>query len=104
MTLKLSDDLEVDHKDGDPTNDIYSNLQIIDALEHKSKDTKRLMKNRFPDSWKKVKCPYCKDKFIVKSYRVKEAKAKGRKPCCSRSCASKKYGANQYSNQYSKYR
>lgn len=89
LKRKLPDGIEVDHKDGDSTNDIYSNLQVIDALEHKSKDTKRLMDAKFQNSRKKVKCPQCGTRFTVKSYRVKAAKAKGRKPCCSRSCASK---------------
>jgi len=90
----LSNEEEVDHKDGDKTNDEFKNLQVLGRIEHKVKDGLRIGKSR--RTKRKVKCPCCNAKFSCSAFRIKEAKNKGKKPCCSRSCASRMYGSNQY--------
>lgn len=90
----LTTEEEVDHKDGDKTNDQLENLQVLGRIEHKVKDGLRLGKIR--RTRRKVKCPCCNAKFSCPAFRIKEAKVKGKQPCCSRSCASRMYGSNQY--------
>lgn len=46
---------------------------------------------------KEVKCPYCKTRFVCPKYRIDSAKIRGRKPCCSNSCASSYYNSDSSS-------
>lgn len=87
--LKTSE--EVDHIDDDCTNDVLTNLQVLPKLENARKDNKRKKRE-----WHELECPCCKKTFVTDDRQFKMANAKGRIPCCSRVCASKYYGANQY--------
>lgn len=91
---RLKQEEEVDHKDEDPTNDRYSNLQILTGIDNKQKavkDIKELAKIR-----NTMTCPACKSSFRGNQSALLKAQSKNRKPCCSRKCASKMYGKNQY--------
>ncbi len=82
---RLENDEDVDHIDGDFSNDRKSNLQVINHIEHKKKDVIRALT-------KKVKCAWCEKEFgLSKTQRAKSNSAAG--PFCSRTCTGK-YGAS----------
>jgi hypothetical protein len=90
----LTDEEEVDHIDEDPTNDDISNLQILSLQEHREKSGRQtsLRTNKRTIE----QCPYCSVEFECKAYRKLAAVEKNKFVCCSRSCASRLYGKNQY--------
>ena len=86
----LCEDEEVDHIDGNPKNNAFVNLQILTVAEHRlksAKDSSILQSRLIP--WR---CPACATEFMARRYRFKHTD----NPCCSRSCASRYAGANQY--------
>jgi hypothetical protein len=91
---RLPTDLEVNHKDGNRCNDDIENLEVLDSNFHKSQDAIRQNSKR--KTRKEIYCPHCNAKFVCSAFRIKVAKSKGKKPCCSRVCSSLRYGANQY--------
>lgn len=78
----------VDHIDGNPLNNIYSNLQILDRAIHCKLDAKRLLERKFI-------CSECKTQFILHSSKLRHFfnnyKQNKRGPFCSKSCAGR-YG------------
>jgi hypothetical protein len=87
---------EVDHRDGDNTNDADGNLQVIDKEAHKAKSAVEASL-KFSKRVDAV-CPNCETVFKCRPFRLKNALLKGKTPCCSTSCRSSYYGANQYGN------
>ncbi|MGQ1358361.1 HNH endonuclease signature motif containing protein (plasmid) [Acinetobacter baumannii] len=73
----ISSDLEVDHIDGDRTNDELSNLQILSKESHRKKTA--LSKTR---SVTTLICPQCGKEFERFTNLIK----KGSNPKCSRRC------------------
>lgn len=76
----LNDEEEVDHIDGDVTNNNLNNLQILSKWENVYKS------NKLPDVH--LQCPVCAVKFTRsrKSLRGKLERAANNLICCSRSC------------------
>ena len=92
LNLILDNSLEVDHINNNPFDDRLSNLQVLSSYENKVKANKI----RYNDSKNIVICPYCNKHFKCRPSRIKLAKSKGHKACCSVSCARKLYWNNQY--------
>lgn len=72
----ISSENEVDHIDGDKTNDCISNLQILSKSEHQAKTRKE-----FIDKWPKLICEQCK-----KLYSRPKRNVKKNTKYCSRGC------------------
>lgn len=98
MTVKegriLSQQEEVDHRDEDRTNDDIDNLQILDKIKHQYKSAGEAFVRT--NNNEMVSCPNCGTDFFCDRTRFNVAAEKGKTPCCSRSCSSKLYGANQH--------
>lgn len=90
---RIPDGFEVDHIDGDRTNDVLENLRVIPREVHKSNDGARVKRKR--TSTEEI-CIGCGCGFSCSAATKKVAGLLGRNPTCSRECASKMYGANQY--------
>lgn len=89
LSRKLTKEEEVDHVDGDCTNDRDSNLQVLATEDHKEKSSSE---NSRRSSKRTVeRCPKCGEEFECRPSRKRAAVEKGRKPCCSRSCSSSFY-------------
>lgn len=86
----LSDDEEVDHADGDNTNDDPNNLQVLSRPDHRKKSG--VENSKRTNTRVEVLCPECGRAFMARRYRLKLTAS----PCCSRRCASRFSGANQY--------
>lgn len=92
----LSTEEEVDHIDGDLTNDDPSNLQLLLMYDHRIKSgVESSLRSNMREA---VLCPYCSSEFLVRRSSLRKALDKGKHPCCSRKCASKLYWANQYTS------
>ncbi len=75
---------QVDHIDGDKTNDAIGNLQILSHLENLLKSIKE---RGIGMKLTTLKCPICKNIFERNARYVRYVKSKGKtKPCCSRRC------------------
>lgn len=91
LKRRLRDDETVDHEDEDRFNDRTSNLQVLSRANNAKKAGYAQ-----PTTRKRVRCPQCDQKFVCTVHRIQVAKRLGKKPCCTRSCASRHYGSNQY--------
>lgn len=86
---KYIDD-EIHHKDGNPLNNKWDNLEIIERCEHAKQDVRRLEPETFI-------CPTCNNTIILEGLRLSNFKrnlryrGNMRGPFCNRSCAGK-YG------------
>jgi len=81
---------EIDHIDGDKTNDRSKNLQVLSKKEHLAKTLLERPKRKQA----KLICPVCNKKFIKYVNQIK----KGTVPKCSRRCngiASRKIQLNR---------
>lgn len=76
----LTPEEEVDHIDGDPSNNDLENLRVVTPLENKARNTKPLVQ---------LICPNCEQRFERKRNRVREAwgGATQMPTCCSRRCS-----------------
>lgn len=79
----LSQDEEVDHKDGDKTNDSDANLEIVTRAVNVARRNKRQTK-----ACVDLICPNCLVKFTRERRQTHLVKG-GNPTCCSRSCARK---------------
>lgn len=70
---------EVDHVDGDKTNDAVNNLQILDKRSN-------IKKSKKPVSMVTLRCPVC-DKQFSRERRQTHLFKKTRHTCCSRKCS-----------------
>ena len=88
----------VHHKDGNPLNNAFDNLQIIDRIQHAVADVKR-------NKPQKVKCVWCGKAFILEGGKLSDAKANRKQgktgPFCSRRCSGQ-YGAEVQNNRCDK--
>lgn len=98
LNRKLETTETVDHIDGDPTNDIPSNLRPLSKSANSLDSVKMVVSQKF-------QCPYCKNHFILSGKKIADSIANRKKgksgPFCSKSCAGK-YGAalqNAYINK-----
>lgn len=87
---RLTDNEDADHKDGDHTNDAYSNLQVLTKQQNAAKAARRRRA-------KPVACSNCGERFIPSRHQTGcgEPGVVPRKagPFCSKSCTGK-YGAS----------
>lgn len=79
----LRKDEQVDHIDGDKSNDQLSNLQILNQKQNLKKQCIELGKSA---KWRTLKCPNCGIEFKRRAHRVDFKIQQGVKPCCSRKC------------------
>jgi len=86
LKRKLKKNETTDHKDGDVTNNKYSNLQILTRQENARKDA--LCRDLI-----KVKCIWCNEEFILTKNQVNERAKLNSGPFCSKQCIGK-YGAS----------
>lgn len=89
MGVKLGyfvpDDLEVDHKDDDKTNDDINNLQLLTGEENRLKQQYRYVMNQTNYGFH---CACCETPFILTEREVKNRLYKGVEYAfCGRSCA-----------------
>lgn len=77
----LTDNEEVDHIDGDCSNDCLSNLQVLSKQEHMAKT----VKSRSPRKSLSLVCPLCEREFVRWDNQIKVSK----RTFCSRSCNAK---------------
>ena len=83
----LEKDEQVDHIDGNPSNNDISNLQILKFKEHQKLDALR-------NEDIEVSCTYCEKKFIISGNKINDRNRKDRHQSgyfCSRTCSGK-YG------------
>lgn len=80
---ELTRDTEVDHIDGDRTNDMLENLQILDSLTNKRKNA---LDNGIKKNIVFLKCPDCGKTFAREKRQTFLAKG-GVFTACSRSCS-----------------
>jgi len=85
----LCDNEEVDHDDGNPSNDESSNLILRNKEEH----LKKTLSERKPANILSFKCPVCGKTF----HRRKGLEGRSRSPKCSRTCNGKASRAKQLS-------
>lgn len=92
MTVKLGRRLEVweevDHKDHDPANDSWRNLQVLTVVEHRRKSAIEATIYRTTAA-KLVCCPVCGKKFRCAGNRLRALNKDGKQPCCSIVCANR---------------
>lgn len=77
---------EVDHKDGNKTNDAIGNLQILTKLQNLKKQQVEANRTK---TMRTLKCPVCRIRFIREARQLNSKLDAGRKPCCSRQCGGK---------------
>lgn len=80
---------EVDHIDGNCTNDELDNLQVLSTGEHRSKTAQEVSLKCNKRTTEE--CPCCSKNFVCGPFRKRIAEEKGRHPCCSRKCSSTMY-------------
>lgn len=80
----FSADEEVDHIDGDKTNDSISNLQVISRSEHVAKTNKT--KKTTPSNFIEVACDVCKLIFKIKKWKYDDRLKRSKRVCCSKRC------------------
>lgn len=83
---ELSAEETVDHIDRDKTNDVLSNLRIVNASTHSSEDQLRVKQVE-------ILCVSCGEKALKSARHIKHNSKQGKAgPFCGKSCAGK-YGA-----------
>lgn len=87
MSVKLGRVLtsleEVDHIDGDKSNDDIGNLQILSPSENKAKSVIETGRTAVDIE---LQCPICNSTFYRSKQRVSFKLKEGKTPTCSRSC------------------
>lgn len=78
----LNQDEQVDHIDGNKTNDSIENLQILSAKENCIKHT---VQKNITRKMVELKCPYCSNIFI-KPLNNSFLQKGGKFNCCSKKC------------------
>lgn len=77
----VPDNLDVDHINGDKTDDRIENLQLLPRGPNARKShTKGLL-------WQEIICPKCGNPFFVRGNTLRTNQKNNRKTYCSRSCA-----------------
>lgn len=88
LEIKLRRRLEkwedADHKDGDHTNDRFSNLQVLTKVENAAKAARRR-------KVKRIRCIECQNKFRPTRHQTDARARKKAGPFCSRKCSGR-YG------------
>lgn len=85
---EMMDDEEVDHINGDKSDDRTENLQVLTKTEHKIKTAKGIIGRKYC----KFRCPNCRVEFVRPYNSVYTSSRESQKLCfCSRSCACKFY-------------
>ena len=88
---KLHPGFQAHHKDENRLNDLVSNLEEKNGLEH-LKDHQENM----GQLWLLLDCPVCGREFWVEERETHFAKKKGQtSTCCSRSCGAKKHRSTE---------
>ena len=81
----------VHHRDGNKHNNKISNLELMDAIEHR-----RLHSIKYPEGHKvKLVCSYCRTHFW-RDFRNRPEIKKSANTFCSRSCMGKFYYSNGF--------
>jgi hypothetical protein len=89
---------QVDHIDGNPMNDVITNLRIVTRSEHRKLHIKRLKSHNFI-------CPYCKKPFSLSGHALTEIMDKINRnpnrsgPYCSNHCARVACAAIRYQKE-----
>jgi len=85
LSRRLRDDEEVHHKDGNLTNDVLDNLEVMNSLDH----TRLHPPLRDPMKMTVRKCEYCRHDFEIQESRVKYKLKTNKtgKIYCSQDCA-----------------
>jgi len=83
--VKLSKILQVDHIDGDRTNDVISNLRVI---SHKDNCSKYVVDNSIKSTEVMMRCPEC-DEVFIREKRQTFLSRGGVFSACTRKCAGK---------------
>lgn len=83
--IKLKNDETIDHIDGDYTNDLINNLQILSRNDNIKKSLKT------GESYSLCKCFLCNNSFwrLTKIIKGNQETKKRKGPFCSRQCAGK---------------
>ena len=87
---KVRNGYQIDHIDGDKTNDILENLQEITQSENASKGTNKIIKKNLINRNKLfLWCPVCDKRFKISKWKVNLKKLKRGKEFhfCSKECA-----------------
>lgn len=79
----LSSKLQVDHIDGDRTNDVRENLQVLTGVENRLKS---MVERKHAGTMAEMVCPDCLGLFYREKRQTHMAK-KGEFTACSRKCA-----------------
>ena len=93
MSVKVGRSLtraeEVDHKDGDKTNDHIDNLEIVTRAENRARQAALNQGETL-----KFTCPSCGNVFERKRQRAYQFLKFGKVPHCSRTCGNKRSGSS----------
>ena len=90
----LTENEEVDHKDGNKTNDELGNLQVLQVSVHRDKTNKERYREYIF-----LTCAYCFSS-IIREARNESKRKGGKLDFCNRSCSGKyyKYGSKGDTN------
>lgn len=105
LDRRLTRDEEVDHIDGDCTNDVYSNLQILSPTENRRKQFKdKAFKEKHRATLVLFWCPICGKKFKRPKWRTFLGNCAYTKTCsyvyCSKECQYKGQGKDLGKQKY----
>ncbi|QVD49218.1 hypothetical protein LUCX_148 [Xanthomonas phage vB_XciM_LucasX] len=86
MGYEIPGDIEIDHRDGDKSNDSFDNLRPMTIQMHRDKTYfERLNKD-----WVDLVCPCCTETFRRSSRYLRDKRSQGQVEFyCSRSCSTK---------------
>lgn len=104
---KVRKGYEIDHIDGDCTNDTLDNLQEISSTENRKKGTSRIITSNNKNTKRLfLWCPVCGTKFKILKWKVNLKKLKQGKEFyfCSRECAWKAQEKSFVFPSYQKYK
>ena len=90
----IPDGFEIDHIDGDPTNDSLNNLQMLTVEEHLIKSSKE----KSGRSTVELTCPHCRCVFETECRNIRPEKVRN---FCSRQCNGKYYHGDGISKRTS---
>lgn len=86
MNLNVPEGYEVDHIDGDKTNDVIENLQVISSDMNKLKEKYETEKFKI---FVRLICPYCSKQFDIEQCNLNVKLRNSKYIACSRSCSGK---------------